>query len=141
MLYACRDVQQLPSQRYFYPAFDGLPGGLLGYDYAGNPCGFVTIHFGAHFQKPSDSESLLLANQILGRHLARNVVPRRRRKAGASRPWLTSVYKAALERPAIAGVGGIVVRGRRRFRSVVSTRREKPRTRSAANLAKDRSPT
>ncbi|MEJ7709309.1 MAG: hypothetical protein WKF84_05485 [Pyrinomonadaceae bacterium] len=28
---------QLPMQRYFYPFFDGLPGGMLGYDYALNP--------------------------------------------------------------------------------------------------------
>jgi hypothetical protein len=58
---------QLPSQRYFYPYFDGLPGGLPNYDYASNPCGFVSIHFGGLAEKPSDALSLALAPEILGR--------------------------------------------------------------------------
>ena len=31
----------LPRTWYFYPCFDGLPGGLFGYDWSRNPCGFV----------------------------------------------------------------------------------------------------
>ncbi|MEW6735050.1 MAG: hypothetical protein AB1489_27415 [Acidobacteriota bacterium] len=58
---------QLPSERYFYPVFDGLPGGVLGYDYAHNPCGFTSIHFGGLATKPSDSQALVLAQEILNR--------------------------------------------------------------------------
>jgi hypothetical protein len=58
---------ELPTQRYFYPLFDGLPGGLLGYDYASNPCGFSSVHFGGLREKPSDAVALLLAPEILGR--------------------------------------------------------------------------
>jgi hypothetical protein len=68
MLYAQRNTRRLPSQRYLYPAFDGLPAGTLGYDYEGNPCGFASIHFGAHFPKPSDAEALQLAPKLLARH-------------------------------------------------------------------------
>lgn len=57
---------QLPLQRYFYPYFDGLPGGILGYDYARNPCGFVSVHFGGLANKPSDAAALVLAPEILG---------------------------------------------------------------------------
>jgi hypothetical protein len=60
---------KLPSQRYFYPYFDGLPGGLSGYDYALNPCGFVSIHFGGLAEKPSDNAALALAPEVLGRHV------------------------------------------------------------------------
>ncbi len=59
---------QLPTQRYFYPYFDGLPGGILGYDYANNPCSFACIHFGGLAEKPSDTVALLLAPSILDRH-------------------------------------------------------------------------
>lgn len=59
---------ELPSQRYFYPIFDGLPGGIMGYDYARNPCGFVSLHFGGLANKPTDEAALVLAPSILGRH-------------------------------------------------------------------------
>lgn len=58
---------ELPSQRYFYPVFDGLPGGVMGYDYASNPCGFVSVHFGGLACKPTDAAALALAPEILGR--------------------------------------------------------------------------
>jgi hypothetical protein len=60
-------VTPLPGQRYFYPCIDGLPGGMLGYDYAGNPCGFVSVHFGGLAEKPSDAVAQILAPQVLGR--------------------------------------------------------------------------
>ena len=67
--FANESVQVLPSQRYFYPYFDGLPGGPLGYDYAGNPCGFVSIHFGGLAEKLGDDAALSLAPALLGRSL------------------------------------------------------------------------
>ena len=67
MLYAHKPSYQLPSQRYFYPVFDGLPAGMRGYDYAANPCGFASIHFGGPFEKPSDAVALQLVPELLGR--------------------------------------------------------------------------
>lgn len=58
----------LPTQRYFYPVHDGLPGGLRGYDWDGNPCRFVSVHFGGPTQKPTDDDARALANEILGRY-------------------------------------------------------------------------
>jgi hypothetical protein len=66
-LYADQAVLRLSSQRYFYPYFDGLPGGIQGYDYALNPCGFASIHFGGPVNKPEDSIMDSLAPQILGK--------------------------------------------------------------------------
>jgi len=66
-LCAREEIVELPTQRYFYPIFDGLPGGILGYDYAANPCGFAAIHFGGLPVKPSDDVALVLAQEILGR--------------------------------------------------------------------------
>ena len=43
-LFAGGAVHQLPSQRYLCPLWDGLPGGVLGYDYAGNPSEFIAVH-------------------------------------------------------------------------------------------------
>jgi hypothetical protein len=60
----------LPTSKYFYPIFDGLPGGLLDYDWAENPCGFVTVHFGG-IRKPVDEECRPLVHDILGRHRTR----------------------------------------------------------------------
>jgi hypothetical protein len=60
----------LPTQRYFYPIFDGLPGGLLDYDWALNPCGFATVHFGGLCRKPDDADIRVLAREILGRRRA-----------------------------------------------------------------------
>ena len=68
--YADDSVRELPAVRYFYPYFDGLPGGLLNYDYALNPCGFVSIHFGGLAEKPSDQAALILAPEILERRMA-----------------------------------------------------------------------
>lgn len=66
-LFAGRRTLQLPTQRYFYPLFDGLPGGPVGYDYALNPCGFASIHFGGLTGKPTDEVMSHLLPQILGR--------------------------------------------------------------------------
>jgi hypothetical protein len=63
--YAHKRVVQLPSQRYFFPLFDGLPGGMLGYDYALNPCGFASVHFGGLIEKPSDYMALQLVPDLL----------------------------------------------------------------------------
>jgi hypothetical protein len=60
----------LSTQRYFYPYFDGLPGGLFGYDWARNPCGFVAVHFGGPKPKPVDDHAGGLVHAILGRHRA-----------------------------------------------------------------------
>jgi hypothetical protein len=60
----------LPSQRYLYPVFDGLPGGLLGYDWANNPCGFTTVHFGGPRPKPSERDAAVMMRDILGRRTA-----------------------------------------------------------------------
>jgi len=64
-LFADHRSVELCSQRYFYPLLDGLPGGVLGYDYRTNPCGFASIHFGGLSEKPNDLESLWLAEDIL----------------------------------------------------------------------------
>jgi hypothetical protein len=82
-VYALKNVFQLPSQRYFFALFDGLPGGKLGYDYALNPCEFAMIHFGGLFNKPTDAETLLLAADVLGRG-------RRRRELAAGLRALTT---------------------------------------------------
>lgn len=66
-LYAYKRNYQLPTQRYFYPLFDGLPGGIYGYDYALNPCDFASVHFGGLSKKPSDSVMPYFIHQILGR--------------------------------------------------------------------------
>jgi hypothetical protein len=67
--FAHDSVMQLPKQSYFYPYFDGLPGGILGYDYVRNPCSFTSIHYGGLAEKPSDTAALVLSPDILGRHL------------------------------------------------------------------------
>jgi hypothetical protein len=67
-LFAAGRSAELPSQRYFYPLLDGLPGGTLGYDYRNNPCGFRTVHFGGLPEKPSDAVALWLADDILHSH-------------------------------------------------------------------------
>jgi len=66
--FADESVCVLPGSRYFYPYFDGLPGGLLNYDYALNPCDFVSIHFGGLAEKLSDTAAIMLAPEILGEH-------------------------------------------------------------------------
>ena len=67
-LYTHKNTCPLPTQRYFYPLFDGLPGGMLGYDYALNPCGFASVHFGGLAEKPSDDVAIHLAPDILSRY-------------------------------------------------------------------------
>lgn len=57
----------LPSQRYFVPGFDGLPGGFYGYDWERNPCEFVCVHFGGPAPKPGDREAGSVFHDILGR--------------------------------------------------------------------------
>ena len=83
-LYAYRNTRLLSPQRYLNPRFTvsswcpadhhvrrqpvyGLPDGVLGYDYAANPCGFASIHLGAVGEYFSDEVALRLAPQILGR--------------------------------------------------------------------------
>lgn len=66
-LYAYKKTHQLSTQRYFFPMFDGLPGGTYGYDYALNPCDFASVHFGGMPEKPSDSVMPYFIHQILGR--------------------------------------------------------------------------
>jgi hypothetical protein len=65
-LYAQQRTRELPSARYFYPLFDGLPGGIIGYDYERNPCGFASVHFGGIPDKPDDETTLMLLPQLLG---------------------------------------------------------------------------
>jgi hypothetical protein len=65
-LYRRRPSVELPSQRYFYPLFDGLPGGVVGYDYLRNPCGFASVHFGGVPAKPDDETTLMLLPHLLG---------------------------------------------------------------------------
>lgn len=64
-LFAGDATLELPTQRYFYPLFDGLPGGILGYDYARNPCGFASVHFGGLVEKPADTVALFLVADVL----------------------------------------------------------------------------
>lgn len=68
--FASAATASLPTQRYFYPIFDGLPGGLAGYDWTTNPCCFATAHFGGLQEKPTDNEARALAGGILGRRRA-----------------------------------------------------------------------
>jgi hypothetical protein len=65
--YADRPTSALPSQRYLYPRFEGLPGDVLGYDYTDNPCGFASLHFGGIGNKPGDAIAALIAAAVLGR--------------------------------------------------------------------------
>ena len=67
-VYARSPVQQLSSARYLLPLWEGLPEGVLGYDYFNNPCGFAAIHFAGLWNKPSDAAAACLAPQILGRN-------------------------------------------------------------------------
>jgi hypothetical protein len=66
-VYAHRQVHQLSSARYLLPLWEGLPRGVLGYDYRNNPCGFAAIHFAGLWNKPSNAAAAWLAPQILER--------------------------------------------------------------------------
>jgi hypothetical protein len=68
LAYANKHVLELPGQRYPFTIFQGLPGGITGYDYKLNPCGFKAIHFGGLWEKPSDGVALQLASQLLERY-------------------------------------------------------------------------
>ncbi len=74
-LFAGDKLHELPAASYWYPFFCGLPGGMAGYDYANNPCGFTMVHFGGDVEKPSDATALQLMPQILGRKLPRGSRP------------------------------------------------------------------
>jgi hypothetical protein len=63
--YARRPTFQLPSQRYLFVLFEGLPGGIYGYDYANNPCGFAAIHYGGLAEKPSEGFAVHFLDDIL----------------------------------------------------------------------------
>jgi hypothetical protein len=84
-LFAHGRTFELPTQRYFYPLFDGLPGGIFGYDYARNPCDFASVHFGGLSEKPSDAVTLQLLPQILDRSM-RLSAPAPARPERANRP-------------------------------------------------------
>ncbi len=66
--FAYGSTAALPDQRYFVPRFDGLPGGLYGYDWRRNPCDFACVHFGASNWKPGDEDAGILFHEIAGRH-------------------------------------------------------------------------
>jgi hypothetical protein len=62
--FAGRATAALPGQRYFAPRDDGLPGGLLGYDWYRNPCEFATVHFLGPI-KPDDRVAAVLLQDVL----------------------------------------------------------------------------
>lgn len=64
--FAAGTTHALSTQRYLLPMLDGLPGGIAGYDYRANPCGFAAIHYCGIFPKPSDREALLMLPDVLG---------------------------------------------------------------------------
>ncbi|MFL5386617.1 MAG: hypothetical protein ACJ8GN_29305 [Longimicrobiaceae bacterium] len=68
--YADRPLHGLAANRHFYPVFEGLPAGILGYDYAANPCGFASLHFGGIPNKPDDAAMRYIGPQVLGRRAA-----------------------------------------------------------------------
>jgi hypothetical protein len=55
----------LPSQRYFVPCIDGLPGGFHGYDWRRNPCEFACVHFRGEAPKPGDEEAAAVFHDVL----------------------------------------------------------------------------
>jgi hypothetical protein len=65
--FARNKVHQLASQRYLCALWDGLPGGVLGYDYFANPCRFASVHYAGLYNKPCDAASAFLAPHILDR--------------------------------------------------------------------------
>jgi hypothetical protein len=76
--YADGSVWPLPSERYPALKLDGLPGGMFGYDYGRNPCGFAAIHFaGGWPARPTDLVTRVLAPAILGKRpfLADSMLP------------------------------------------------------------------
>lgn len=67
MAYKDRSSFELSNRRYLFPLFDGLPGGVLGYDYGCNPCGFTAIHYGGLAEKPSDAIITEFVTDVLQR--------------------------------------------------------------------------
>ena len=65
--YADRPTLALPERRYLFALFTGFPGGVFGYDWARNPCGFASVHFAGMRDKPTDGATLELLPRILGR--------------------------------------------------------------------------
>jgi hypothetical protein len=66
-LFAHTSRFQLSNQRYLCPVTDGIPGGLLGYDYRHNPCGFACLHL-CHLapqDKLSNGQVLSLLTDLL----------------------------------------------------------------------------
>ena len=80
--YAARPCFALSPQRYLFPVRDGLPGGMIGYDYQDNPCRFASVHFAA-LAKPCDVAAGLIAARALARAGAAHAQP-------AHLPWVTS---------------------------------------------------
>jgi hypothetical protein len=70
-----RSSHALPMQRYLMPGLNGLPGGLIGYDYRGNPSGYASIHFAGPWGKPTNWEAVLLAPEVLGEPAAGGYSP------------------------------------------------------------------
>jgi hypothetical protein len=72
-VYTRRPVYALPTQRYLFPLFDGLPGGSVGYDYGGNPCDLASVHYGGIPDKPTDDLMRYVGAELLARRAARPV--------------------------------------------------------------------
>ena len=68
--YADRPMHGLEANRHFYPVFEGMPGGILGYDWAANPCGFRSVHWGGIPNKPDDAAMRYIGPQVLGHRAA-----------------------------------------------------------------------
>ncbi len=66
--YADHPTFELSQRRYILARDDGLPGGILGYDYEHNPCGFASIHFAGLPEKPSDGMTLAILKKLLHHH-------------------------------------------------------------------------
>ncbi len=54
-------IAWLDQRRYIHALHDGLPGGLSGYDYANNPCGFVAITSRALAQSDELTDGAILS--------------------------------------------------------------------------------
>jgi len=67
MIFANDACEELPLQRYVSPIMDGIPGGIIDYNYQTNPCRFAAIHLCGFswLNKLSDGAVLLLAEDVL----------------------------------------------------------------------------
>jgi hypothetical protein len=68
--FADKATVALSPRRYFAPQLDGLPGGILGYDWQENPCQFASIHFFGPRPKPDDRVACAIARDVLDRRRA-----------------------------------------------------------------------